>query len=482
MQTKIQQNNNPIFHNESFYNDHYTRREMAKTLSGFCLVYLPHHMTVEPADFHAELLDTLSDHDERLIEILGFRGSAKSTFGSLALPLWAALEYPKLYPFIIEIADTGVQAGSNIFNIKDELENNEWLKQDYGHVTGTFGEDFSLESEEEWQAKNLLLSNGVRILARSRGQKVRGLKHKQYRPRLVVVDDPEDLEWVRTKENRDKTERWLRSEVLPAVDERVGRVVVIGNQLHMDALMSRLKKDVSFKHLEYPLVRNDGTITWRAKYPDQKALDRLLDLVKISAYLREYCLKVVPDDGQEITPEDIHYYDRMPKSDNVAMHGTGIDYAISKKETADYTSMVSGALSYEEEHPYIDIHPNPVNERFDMRETVEAALALHRSFGGNHIIYAEEVAYQKAANDEMERKGLAVERMQAIRDKRARLRVAAIYIKNGTVRFPRTGCEDLLLQLFGFGVEQHDDLVDALVYLILGLVNQGLQMEEVIAI
>jgi len=92
------------------------------------------------------------------------------------------------------------------------------------------------------------------------------------------------------------------------------------------------------------------------------------------------------------------------------------------------------------------------------------------------------VAYQKAANDEMERKGLAVERMKATHDKRARLRVAAIYIKNGTVRFPRNGCEDLLIQLFGFGVEEHDDLVDALVYLILGLVNQGLQMEEVIAI
>ena len=482
MQHKIQQNNNPIFQSESFYDDHETRRAMAKTLRGFCLVYLPHHMTIEPADFHAELLDTLGDHDERLIEILGFRGSAKSTFGSLALPLWAALEYPKLYPFIIEIADTGVQAGSNIFNIKDELENNEWLKQDYGHVTGTFGGDFSLESEEEWQAKNLLLSNGVRILARSRGQKVRGLKHKQYRPKLVIVDDPEDLEWVRTKENRDKTERWLRSEVLPAVDERTGRIIVIGNQLHMDALMSRLKKDTGFKHLEYPLVRNDGTITWRAKYPDQKALDRLLDLVKASAYLREYCLKVVPDEGQEITPEDIHYYEHMPKPEEVSMHGTGVDYAISKKETADYTSMVSGALTYEEERPYINIHPNPVNSRLDMRETVQTAYALHQSFGGNHVIFAEEVAYQKAANDEMERKGLAVERMQATRDKRARLRVAAIYIKNGTVRFPRNGCEDLLIQLFGFGVEQHDDLVDALVYLILGLVNQGLQMEEVIAI
>jgi len=35
--------------------------------------------------------------------------------------------------------------------------------------------------------------------------------------------------------------------------------------------------------------------------------------------------------------------------------------------------------------------------------------------------------------------------------------------------FPRAGSEQLLNQLFGFGAEKHDDLVDALVNLILGL-------------
>ncbi len=484
METKqTQQPLQSWWQNNSFLDDYETRRKMARTLKGFCLVYLPHYLKIAPADFHSELLDVLGDPNEMMIEILGFRGSAKSTFGSLALPIWAALEYPKLYPFIIPVADTGLQAGTNIANIKNELEDNALIKQDYGEIKGAFVEDWTLESEEEWQAKNMLLSNGVRILARSRGQKVRGLRHREHRPKLVIVDDPEDLEWVRNKDNRDKTERWLRGEVIPAIDEREGRLIVIGNQLHTDALMSRLKKDKTFKHLEYPLVREDGSCSWKAKYPNQEALDLQRDKVGVNAYLREYCLKVVPDEGQEVKPEEIHYYDALPKIAEIAMVGTGIDYAISKKETADYTSMVSGALSFENERPHVDIYPNAINERFDMQETVNSALALHQSFGGNHIIFAEEVAYQKAANDEMERKGLAVERMQATHDKRARLRVAAIYIKNGTVRFPRAGCEDLLLQLFGFGVEEHDDLVDALVYLILGLVNQGIQMpEEIIAI
>jgi len=50
--------------------------------------------------------------------------------------------------------------------------------------------------------------------------------------------------------------------------------------------------------------------------------------------------------------------------------------------------------------------------------------------------------------------------MHPIKDKRARLRVAARYIKTGVVKFPRKGAEQLITQLLGFGSEKHDDAVD----------------------
>lgn len=64
-------------------------------------------------------------------------------------------------------------------------------------------------------------------------------------------------------------------------------------------------------------------------------------------------------------------------------------------------------------------------------------------------------------------------------DKRARLQVVAPYIKNGTVLFPRNGCEELLEQMFNLGVESHGDLNDALVYLLQGFVNQGLELPKI---
>jgi hypothetical protein len=42
---------------------------------------------------------------------------------------------------------------------------------------------------------------------------------------------------------------------MPGMDARKGKLVVIGNLLHMDALLSRLKSDgTGFKVLEFPLI------------------------------------------------------------------------------------------------------------------------------------------------------------------------------------------------------------------------------------
>jgi phage terminase large subunit-like protein len=39
--------------------------------------------------------------------------------------------------------------------------------------------------------------------------------------------------------------------------------------------------------------------------------------------------------------------------------------------------------------------------------------------------------------------------------------------------------EQLLTQLLGFGAEKHDDAVDALIYLILGVIGDGIEEQKV---
>ena len=177
---------------------------------------------------------------------------------------------------------------------------------------------------------NCVLDKGVRILSRSRGQKVRGVKHRQHRPSLVIADDVEDLDWVRSQENRDKSDRWFRGNVLPSVDEHTGRVVVIGNWLHADGLMARLKNTGIFRVLEFSLLREgDGTeierCTWKAKYRPRPAKRNELGDI---GFRREMLLQVVPEEGQDVLPEDITYCETPPfDDDNYLAHG--VDLAIS---------------------------------------------------------------------------------------------------------------------------------------------------------
>jgi hypothetical protein len=121
---------------ESFFESYEARRESARTLLGFSLVYLTGYFTDPPATFHSELIRSLEDEATKRLLIIGFRGSGKSTLGSLALPLWAALEHPDKFPFIILVADSNRQATLNISAIKHELETNNLIKQDFGEIKG----------------------------------------------------------------------------------------------------------------------------------------------------------------------------------------------------------------------------------------------------------------------------------------------------------------------------------------------------------
>ncbi len=436
------------------------REHLRTTLVGFFLTYLPHYVLMPPADFHREMFDLLGAPTPRFISITGFRGCAKSTAAGLALPLWLALT--RRAHFIIIINETEDVVKLSIANIRQELEQNAMIQADFGNLLIK-----QRGNPTKFTETNILLTNGVRILGISRGQKIRGLRHRQYRPDFVLLDDVEERKKVQSKEYRDETEAWLRRDVIPAIDERNGRLVVIGNLMHMDALMARLKADDLFEKRDYALLRPDGSCTWPAKYPTQESLDEKRREVKEAAWLSEYLLKPVMPDGQDIKPEWIqHYDDEMLAGAEYGSNVIGVDLAISKSDTADYTTMVTiKVATLRDGSRKLLVQPSPINARLSMLETVETATALVQSLRWAGL-FVEDVGYQRAAIEVMQQKGLTVTPVKITTDKRARLKAVSPLIQAGTVLFPKTGCEDLITQVLYMGVEEHDDLVDAMVHAI----------------
>lgn len=450
------------------------RRTLAKNSHfWFFSIYLGHYIKYPFAPFHSEMFVLTENADTRLAVLVAFRGSGKSTLITLSYPIWAIIGSQQK-KFILILGQTQAQAKLHMANIKRELESNDLLKADIGPFE---------EISDEWGSNSIVISKyGARITVASTEQSIRGLRHGQHRPDLVICDDIEDLNSVKTREGRDKTFQWLVGEVLPIGDQDT-KIVIVGNLLHEDSLLMRLKKGIENEKLNgryfaYPLLDMNNTIAWQAKFQTLADVEKLRATIGTdSAWYREYLLRIISDADRLVHPEWIQYYDTIPSEDSGDFHytATGIDLAISKRESADYTSMVSAKVFGYNDKLKIYILPYPINERLSFPETYERARELSKNLGDGHYtkLFIEEVGYQAALIQDLSNHNVPAEGVKVSgQDKRSRLALITHLIKQGKVLFPPGNqAEELIMQLTGFGVEKHDDLADAFSLLLLKILE-----------
>jgi len=423
--------------------------------------YYAHYVQYATADFQKEIIHHIEKSSLENFYVCAFRGSGKSTMVTTAYPIWAILGKQQK-KFIMIFTQTRMQAKQHMMNIRSELEGNKLLLNDLGPFQ---------EESDEWGSYSLVFKkHGARITVASSEQSIRGARHNQYRPDLFICDDVEDVQSTKTREGRNKTYNWLRSEVVPAGDKNT-RLIIVGNLLHEDSLLMRIKGEVESNQASgifkmYPLIDNNEKCIWKGKYPDAKAIeDEKKKVSNENAWQREYLLRIIPADDQVIYPEWIQYYDKLPESvsyaDGFQETVMGVDLAISQKSSADYFTIVSAYVYEKDNILKIYILGNTVNKRCTFPEQVELIkhMALNHK---NSLACIESVAYQESVVQQLKHLGLQrVKSVGVTVDKRSRLQATTAAVQNGQILFPREGADDLIQQLVGFGTEKHDDLVDA---------------------
>jgi len=436
------------------------RREITtRDFEWFFPVYFHKRFEYETPPFHEEIFRLLQDVRIPLFVLTAFRGSAKSTIVTIAYTLWAIFGVQEK-KFVVLVGQTEAKARQYLMNIRRQLESNKLLRDDMGPID---------EERDQWGATALVIRKlDAKIMAVSVGQSIRGSLHNEHRPDLVILDDVEDTESVKTREGRDKLFNWFTAEVLPVGNIRT-RFVVVGNLLHEDSLIRRLKKRIDEnptigEYREYPIVDEDGTSLWPSKYPTPELIEaereKMMDPI---AWAREYLLKFIAADEQIIKPEWIKYYDSLPLWNYNTYYATGIDLAISQKETADYTAMVSAQVQnrYGKDMTAYII-PNVINKRLSSLETIETAKTIADSFGHRDVkLVVESNGYQETIVEHLKSARYQAEGIKSRGDKHARLKAVSFLVQSGQVLFPRTGAEKLIEQILGLGTESHDDMVDA---------------------
>lgn len=459
---------------EQVRHDQALRRKLA-TLSHYWFfhIYFSRYIKFKTAEFQKELFRITEDETIRNAVIVAFRGSGKTTIMTTSYPIWAMLGQQQK-KHIILVSQTQPQSQLILKNIKQELEQNELLLHDFGPFYG---------DADEWRANALVLPQfGCRISALSTGEGIRGGKHQEHRPDLMIFDDIEDLQSVKTLEGRDKVHTWLVGEALGAGDTNT-RSIIIGNLLHEDGLMMRLKQGIELETFSgvfkaYPLVDDTNTILWPGKYPNEEAIvEEKKRIGSEPAFLREYMLKIVPDEKQVVQRDWLHYYPQLPSLINSNYRYTviGVDLAISLKTTADFTAVVIGMVFGYDENRKIYIYPLIINERMDFPTTIEKLKFLAKTLGSEQQLKLaiESVGYQASVAQQLDKDGYEAVEFRVQGDKRERLSLVAPRIKNAEILFPETGCEELIRQLLDYPSVSHDDLIDAFTTTILTIIQDN---------
>ncbi|MBU6431160.1 MAG: phage terminase large subunit [Patescibacteria group bacterium] len=429
-----------------------------KKFEYFFPIYFNKYMEYQTAPFQEEIFKILEDIKIELAVVVAFRGSAKSTIITTAYPLWAILGIQQK-KYIIIIGQTEQKARQYLMNIKSELENNDLLKKDLGPFE---------EEKNQWGATALIIKKlNAKIMISSTEQNIRGLRHGEHRPDLIILDDVEDTSSVRNQDNRNKLFNWFTSEVMPAGSKNT-RIILVGNLLHEDSLVKRIQSKITpektgWAYREYPIVDFEGSPMWPGKYPTKEDIEKEREkIMNEVTWFREYLLKIIDSDFQIIKREWIRPYDSLPEANEHSYFGVSVDLAISKEDSADYTAIVCGQVQGKFNKDFkIYILSIIINKRMTAQETLEMIKKVSNSIPHRNTIFMENNGFQEVMVESLKNDRYKVEGVRSATGKHSRLAAVSYLVQSGAVLFPKEGAEELITQLLGFGTEKYDDLVDA---------------------
>jgi len=318
----------------------------------------------------------------------------------------------------------------------------------------------------------------ARILARGVEQRVRGMKWNGRRPGLIVADDIEEDEQVANATRRKKLSHWVNRALIPA-GRRGCKIRWHGTILHQESMLAGLMKDSTWHHLFYRAHNSFddfGNILWPEAFTEadlRKIRQRFINKQDAAGYSQEYLNDPRDDETNYIKRE---WFDAMSPADydSPGIFGVGVDFAISKKDSANRTSITVGKMGARNTLNYVGQSVG----RWDSEEIIEELFATNRRWRPD-CFWVESgqiwLSLWPTIKKEMQRKGVWINFIPRtpIKDKASRGRSLQRRMKGGGTRwdFEAEWFPSMQEEILGFSETadaQLDDQFDSAALLSLG--------------
>jgi phage terminase large subunit-like protein len=416
------------------------------------------------SSLHDQIFEPLDNNELQQVVIIAPRGWGKTSISNLAYPAKKILFQEK--KFIVPMGNTATQATMQSENLKMELMSNTAVNRIFGPIkSNTF-------SKEMW-----VTANGTAVMPRGTGQQIRGFLYGNYRPDLIIGDDLEDSESVKSEDQRQKIKEWFFADVMNSVNRasKEWKIVVIGTLLHEDSLLANLVEDPNWHAVHLSLCNDELKSNW-PDFMDDNAIRKLYDSYKVQGLLdtfyREYKGVPIAKESAKFRQDMFKDYEETSaefvairrKLENIVI----LDPAKTTTATADDTAIVGIGVDAETPRIYVrDIVKGPLHPEQQYTECFNMADRLGAKVIGIEVTSLNEfITYPLRTEMLRQKRYYDIVELKARAKKEDRIAALVPFYRLGFVYHNKHVCAALEAQLMSFPRSKKDDIMDALAYII----------------
>jgi len=277
------------------------------------------------APFHYDWSDKLLyGKGNKAIE--GFRESAKGQLVLRSFPLYCLTFPDESRDFIVIIKATKTQARDKLKEIEREYLSNPIISANYIKIHDQSGDVFSVDVRDPNNPEGII---NIRIAAYGKGESIRGLVNIDRRPKICIIDDPQDITDSRSETIMEHDWDWFLADV--CFLGQYTRIFLIGNNLGMRCMIERVManhKELGFDVERVACASEDYTeSTWSAKYTIEEIMTEKANFTaigKLETWLREKMCQASSEETRIIVDEDYCWYSPS-MADTIAANAESVD-------------------------------------------------------------------------------------------------------------------------------------------------------------
>jgi len=277
----------------------------------FCRTFFPSTFRNTSPRFQRELWDVLEDRRHRHVGFEVFRGGAKTTTLRAFTAKRIAFGTSRTVMFVSASQEHSIVS---LNWLRNQIERNHTFSRTFGLTPG------NKWTETHFEVENAVAGVRTNVIAVGITGQTRGFNIDDFRPDLIVVDDPCDEDNTATPEQRKKIENLffgaLEKSLTPATENPDAKIVLLQTSLDNDDLINQCHRDPHFATRRFPCFDADGNSMWEERFPTEQLLkDKESHIARnqLHMWLKEMECSVSSPEMLDFRPDWLQYWNVLPE-------------------------------------------------------------------------------------------------------------------------------------------------------------------------